>query len=149
MLNRDSSIFAQWFGVVPFGFGSAAMTATSLSKFLLPFCCPEGRQLIGSSSQFIQLLFYPLCLERIWPLPLVSSAGWSNQTVPHRPHRSPLSLFTIILIGITYLFRFVGQILGLAISTALLQGLLTSELRRRIQGPGSEEVSLSRFFFPG
>jgi len=42
--------------------------------------------------------------------------------------------------GITYLFRTTGQVLGVSLSGALLQSVLTTKLRERIQGPGSLEL---------
>ncbi|EPT03548.1 hypothetical protein FOMPIDRAFT_1158252 [Fomitopsis schrenkii] len=43
--------------------------------------------------------------------------------------------------GITYLFRTTGQVLGVSLSGALLQAVLTRKLRERITGPGAFEVS--------
>lgn len=42
--------------------------------------------------------------------------------------------------GITYLFRYVGQLVGVSLSAALLQSVLTFQLHQRITGPGSIEV---------
>ncbi|PCH41423.1 vacuolar amino acid permease [Wolfiporia cocos MD-104 SS10] len=42
--------------------------------------------------------------------------------------------------GITYLFRTTGQVLGVSLSGALLQAVLTRKLRERIQGPGAIEI---------
>lgn len=42
--------------------------------------------------------------------------------------------------GLTYLARYVGQVIGVASSSALLQAILTSSLHRRIVGPGAEEI---------
>jgi len=42
--------------------------------------------------------------------------------------------------GITYLFRTSGQVLGVSLSGALLQSILTTKLRERIQGPGALEI---------
>ncbi|GAA5996745.1 uncharacterized protein JCM10292_003177 [Rhodotorula paludigena] len=42
--------------------------------------------------------------------------------------------------GLTYLFRYVGQVVGVASSASLLQSVLTSELSQRIRGPGSAEI---------
>ncbi|KAH9951778.1 vacuolar amino acid permease [Amylocystis lapponica] len=42
--------------------------------------------------------------------------------------------------GITYLFRTTGQVLGVSLSGALLQSVLTAKLRNRIQGPGAVDV---------
>jgi len=43
--------------------------------------------------------------------------------------------------GLTYLFRYVGQVVGVASSASLLQAVLNTELHRRFTGPGSEKVS--------
>ena len=43
--------------------------------------------------------------------------------------------------GLTYLARYTGQVIGVASSSSLLQSVLLASLRRRISGPGSEEVS--------
>ncbi|KAH9844047.1 vacuolar amino acid permease [Rhodofomes roseus] len=42
--------------------------------------------------------------------------------------------------GITYLFRTTGQVLGVSLSGALLQAILTRKLRERITGPGAIEI---------
>ena len=42
---------------------------------------------------------------------------------------------------VTYLFRTTGQVLGVSLSGAILQAVLTMKLQERIQGPGSAEVS--------
>ncbi|MBW0480770.1 hypothetical protein O181_020485 [Austropuccinia psidii MF-1] len=42
--------------------------------------------------------------------------------------------------GLTYLFRYTGQVVGVAASAALLQSIVTGELERRIVGPGSAEI---------
>ncbi|KAK7470835.1 hypothetical protein VKT23_002252 [Stygiomarasmius scandens] len=42
--------------------------------------------------------------------------------------------------GITYLFRTTGQVLGVALSGAILQGVLLQKLRSRIEGPGSAQL---------
>ena len=43
--------------------------------------------------------------------------------------------------AVTYLFRTTGQVLGVSLSGALLQAVLTRKLRERITGPGAIEVS--------
>ncbi|KAF9469059.1 vacuolar amino acid permease [Collybia nuda] len=48
--------------------------------------------------------------------------------------------------GITYLFRTTGQVLGVSLSGAILQGVLLQKLRERIQGPGSSEASEDRWY---
>lgn len=42
--------------------------------------------------------------------------------------------------GLSYLARYVGQVIGVACSSALLQAVLTASLSRRIVGPGAEEL---------
>jgi hypothetical protein len=42
--------------------------------------------------------------------------------------------------GITYLFRTTGQVLGVSLSGALLQAILTRQLQKRITGPEAFEV---------
>ncbi|GAA6032612.1 hypothetical protein JCM8097_004838 [Rhodosporidiobolus ruineniae] len=42
--------------------------------------------------------------------------------------------------GLTYLFRYVGQVVGVASSASLLQTVLTAQLNRRITGPGAKEI---------
>jgi len=43
--------------------------------------------------------------------------------------------------GLTYLFRYVGQVVGVASSASLLQAVLNTELHKRFTGPGSDKVS--------
>ncbi|KDQ64740.1 hypothetical protein JAAARDRAFT_202035 [Jaapia argillacea MUCL 33604] len=42
--------------------------------------------------------------------------------------------------GITYLFRTTGQVMGVSLSGAILQAVLTEKLRQRIQGPGAAQL---------
>ncbi|KAL1946941.1 hypothetical protein VTO73DRAFT_15045 [Trametes versicolor] len=42
--------------------------------------------------------------------------------------------------GITYLFRTTGQVIGVSLSGALLQAILTTKLRERIHGPNAIEI---------
>ncbi|EJT97595.1 vacuolar amino acid permease [Dacryopinax primogenitus] len=42
--------------------------------------------------------------------------------------------------GISYLFRTTGQVLGVSLSSAVVQGLLNKYLHERITGPGSKEL---------
>ena len=42
--------------------------------------------------------------------------------------------------GITYTFRYSGQVVGVASSAALLQSVLTQQLEQRITGPGAAEA---------
>lgn len=48
-----------------------------------------------------------------------------------------------IATGMSYMFRYSGQVVGVSLAGVILQGTLKNELRRRIAGEGSEEV---RFF---
>ncbi|KAF9484004.1 vacuolar amino acid permease [Pholiota conissans] len=45
-----------------------------------------------------------------------------------------------VAIGITYLFRTTGQVLGVSLSGAVLQAVLLQKLRQRIQGPDAAEI---------
>ncbi|EGG05049.1 uncharacterized protein MELLADRAFT_37062, partial [Melampsora larici-populina 98AG31] len=45
-----------------------------------------------------------------------------------------------IATALTYLFRYTGQVVGVAISGAILQNVLVRELHARITGPGSLEI---------
>lgn len=45
-----------------------------------------------------------------------------------------------IATGITYLFRTTGQVLGVSLSSAVLQSVLLARLRARIQGPEAEKI---------
>jgi hypothetical protein len=47
--------------------------------------------------------------------------------------------------ALSYLYRYTGQVVGVALSSAFLQGILTSQLRRRITGPNAADVC--RFFY--
>ncbi|TNY24707.1 major facilitator superfamily domain-containing protein [Rhodotorula diobovata] len=42
--------------------------------------------------------------------------------------------------GLTYLFRYVGQVVGVASSASLLQAVLSSELKHRITGPDAPSI---------
>ena len=45
-----------------------------------------------------------------------------------------------IATGLKYFFRTTGQVLGVSLSGALLQVILTKQLRKRITGPEAFEV---------
>ncbi|KIK08399.1 hypothetical protein K443DRAFT_1497 [Laccaria amethystina LaAM-08-1] len=49
--------------------------------------------------------------------------------------------------GITYLFRTTGQVLGVSLSSAVLQAVLLHRLRQRIRGPGAAEASAIAYAF--
>lgn len=42
--------------------------------------------------------------------------------------------------GIMFLFRMTGRVIGVGFSGALIQAVLTAQLRKRITGPGAFEV---------
>ena len=42
--------------------------------------------------------------------------------------------------GLSYLARYVGQVIGVACSSALLQSVLTASLTHRIVGPGADDL---------
>lgn len=44
------------------------------------------------------------------------------------------------VLAVTYLFRTTGQVIGVSLSGALLQAILTAKLRERIHGPNAVEV---------
>jgi len=45
-----------------------------------------------------------------------------------------------VAIGITYLWRTAGQVMGVSLSGALMQAVLLVKLKQRIQGPGAAEI---------
>jgi len=45
-----------------------------------------------------------------------------------------------VAVGITYLFRTTGQVLGVSLSGTILQAVLRKKLQERIRGPGSAEI---------
>ena len=44
-------------------------------------------------------------------------------------------------VSVTYLFRTTGQVLGVSLSGALLQAVLTDKLQEKIKGPDAAEVN--------
>jgi hypothetical protein len=59
-----------------------------------------------------------------------------------KPSFRNLEIWLLIsLCLVTYLFRTSGQVLGVSLSGALLQAVLTSKLRERITGPHAHEAS--------
>lgn len=51
--------------------------------------------------------------------------------------------------GMSYLFRYTGQVTGVAMSSAVMQSMLSSQLKKRITGPNAAEVSFFRLLsFP-
>lgn len=51
--------------------------------------------------------------------------------------------------AVSYLFRYIGQVLGVAFSSAILQSVLQSDLTRTIKGPDAKSVSLVLVPGPG
>jgi len=49
-------------------------------------------------------------------------------------------MICIAATGISYLFRYCGQVFGVGLSGGVLQGLLASELNKRITGPDAPEL---------
>jgi hypothetical protein len=52
-----------------------------------------------------------------------------------------LSFDVRLTYSVTYLFRTTGQVIGVSLSGALVQGVLLRELRQRITGPGADKGS--------
>ena len=50
----------------------------------------------------------------------------------------------ILLSSVSYVFRTLGQVLGVALSGAVLQAILQKELSARITGKGAEKVRMTR-----
>lgn len=50
----------------------------------------------------------------------------------------------ILLSPVSYVFRTLGQVLGVALSGAILQAILQKELSARITGKGAEKVRVAR-----
>jgi hypothetical protein len=48
-----------------------------------------------------------------------------------------------VAMGFVQLFRGLGQVSGVAISSAMFQSLLNKELHERVTGPGSQEVRIA------
>lgn len=47
----------------------------------------------------------------------------------------------VYITKVTYLFRTTGQVLGVSLSGTLVQSVLLDQLKKRITGPGSSDVS--------
>jgi len=59
------------------------------------------------------------------------------------------SAHTAVAIGFGQLWRGIGQVSGVAVSSAVLQSILDRELKARITGPGSAEVRKLRIAAQG
>jgi len=76
-------------------------------------------------SRFSVILSDPVFLPQVWLQAMIANVA-----------REDIAVAT----GITYLFRTTGQVLGVSLSGALLQAILTKQLRKRITGPEAFEV---------
>lgn len=56
------------------------------------------------------------------------------------PTEAGQNLVVLIASPVSYLFRTTGQVIGVALSGALLQSVLLRSLRARITGPGADEL---------
>lgn len=108
--NFNTSEFHLWMDLIPQGFGIASMITTTL---IVSLCAP--RRFL---SDFVFLLKVQL------------------QAMIANVAKEDIAVAT----GITYLFRTTGQVLGVSLSGALLQAILTKQLRKRITGPEAFEV---------
>jgi hypothetical protein len=73
-------------------------------------------------------------------LPLLGWISWLNRLVSVAFIVAVAREDIAVATALSYLYRYVGQVVGVAVSSAFLQGILTSQLRRRITGPGATEV---------
>ncbi|KAF8589744.1 MFS general substrate transporter [Ramaria rubella] len=87
-LNENSGVFAQWFSIIPMGFGNAVVLQTTLIALLV------------------------------------------------HVDRSAMAVAT----GFGQLWRGIGQVIGVAVASAIFQSLLDTELSKRITGPGSTDT---------
>ena len=108
--NFNTPEFRLWMDLIPQGFGIASMITTTLIVSLR-----ASRRLL---SDFVFLLKVRL------------------QAMIANVAKEDIAVAT----GITYLFRTTGQVLGVSLSGALLQAILTKQLRKRITGPEAFEV---------
>ncbi|KAH9816450.1 major facilitator superfamily domain-containing protein [Melampsora americana] len=100
-------------GTVVFGFGSAIMVASGLQQ---------------ASAQWISIV----------PIGFGFASVATSLLVGLMASVTTEEMATAT--ALTYLFRYTGQVVGVAISGAILQNVLVQELTKRITGPGSLEI---------
>jgi hypothetical protein len=125
MWDYETSEYHLYLDVVPGAFGlGSAVTSTlivSLSLFIISRTGVESA--IRPSSR--------LSRRRTW--------RWRLDVSDEIIYLGALLIIKYSLVS--YVFRTTGQVLGVSLSGALLQSLLLTSLRKKIQGPGSAEVS--------
>lgn len=112
-LDENSSVTYQYLCVVPSGLGFASVVTSVLIAL----------GLLWFASRLLQI--FSLTLNRFMSVSSVDRADMATAT------------------GLSYLARYIGQCVGIALSSSLLQSVLTSQLKTRITGDGAAEVSLS------
>lgn len=78
---------------------------------------------------------------------LLANVDRSDMAVGESPrivvfNRYPVNelMHSITATGISYLFRYCGQVFGVGLSGGVLQAILATQLKKRITGPGAEEL---------
>jgi hypothetical protein len=110
-LDENSGFVHSWLAILPSGFGFASVITAGLSESRLYSVLPRR---------------YDANFCAAFAVAIIASVD-----------RADMATAT----GLTYLFRYVGQVVGVASSASLLQAVLNTELHKRFTGPGSSKVS--------
>lgn len=135
-----------WTAIIPLGFGTAGLITSTLIALI--GAVDHSDVAVATGGEFQSP---PLPLQEGQLMRDRSSFRPLARSVPF--HRSDSTeadyLMSLILCEtVSYMFRTTGQVLGVSLSAALTQSLLTSKLQEKITGEGSEEVSLILLFCP-
>jgi hypothetical protein len=126
--NENSSAFHLWVDLVPQGFGMASFITSTL--------------IVCWSLMPTMALLISLCqamISGVYKEDMAVATGSKLLRILVSGHSTPCA--------VTYLFRTTGQVLGVSLSSTILQAVLLQKLRVRIQGPGSSEASQDKQIF--
>jgi len=123
--NKNSSPIHLWGDIVPQGFGMASMITSTL--------------IVGRSCKRFCIRYWLF----IYIQAMIASVKKEEMAVATGSKAWILCYLADVdcTFPVTYLFRTTGQVLGVSLSGAILQAVLTKKLQERIRGPGSAEVS--------
>ena len=152
MWDETSAPFHLWFDIVPQGFGMASVITTTLIVSIVPrFSLSPLFAPLRSNSELASA-------RSDTPISLPGHDRERNERGPCGRHGQYVALPDPIppprashlnwSRAVTYLFRTTGQVIGVSLSGALLQTVLTAKLRERIQGPDAASVRHRRPSLP-
>lgn len=108
---------------------------------------------LGTAATFTILMSASVAIEQLSCGNIADADLSLWHLIAHAPAASSLAVVErqeqATVVSLSYLFRSLGTIVGISTSGYLIQTVLTSELTKRITGPGAKEVSSRGVQLPG